>query len=171
MADIDSVLTGLIETGTSPPLVRQVKKAGKRLLRAGGHDALFAAAQLIAVRNCASSTRNMRVDLLQEAWTELAKCPPVITGFPPLVRVRDERKASIRRLRNAEFWQRMSDARRRRGDQLRFYQVPLLVSEIAVLVADLNIDHRAGRQQISDCDWRRLVGRAIAVAARQAIKK
>ena len=71
--EIDSILTGLIETGTSPPMVRQVKKAGKRLLRLGGHDALFSAAQLISVRNCASTNRNLRIDMLQEAWAGIAK--------------------------------------------------------------------------------------------------
>lgn len=83
-----------------------------------------------------------------------------------LARVRDEHKAGMRRRRNAAYY-----ARRCRSDQVRFYAVPFLDSDVRTLVADLNTDHRAGRQQISDREWKKLVGRAIAAAARLALKK
>ena len=96
---------------------------------------------------------------------------PKIKTYPPVVRVRDEAKARQGRKRFAEFKQRKRDAKKHRGDQVRFYQVPLLDSEVSALVADLSIDHRAGRQQISDGEWAKLVGLAIAAAARSAITK
>ena len=181
--DLDEVLTALIETGTPPSRGElAIKQFGRKLLRTGGPDALLASAQLIVARNLASATRHRRIDILQSCWTNLetgfSENPTArlsITSFPPLVCVCNERKARIRhqrRLRNVALRQRKSDAKKRRhGDQVHFYQVPLLDSEINVLVADLNIIERADdRSIISDREWQRLVGRAIAVAARSAIK-
>jgi len=74
------------------------------------------------------------------------------------------------RKRFAEFKQRQRAAKKHRGDQLRFYEVPLLDSEIDLLIADLRLIERADDKPFPPAIWNKLVGLAIAAAARSAIK-
>ena len=97
---------------------------------------------------------------------------PKIKTYPPIVRVHNEAKARLAQKRFACWKQREREAKRQRGDQLRFYSVPLLDSEVAALLSDLSTDHRARHQEISDSEWERVVvGRAIAAAVRWAINR
>jgi hypothetical protein len=81
---------------------------------------------------------------------------------------RTARRAQQARLRCKAYEQRKREAKRHRGDRLRFYQVPMLDSDVGHLVADLELTERDDN---SNRNWRRLVGRAIAAAARLALRK
>jgi hypothetical protein len=71
----EQVLSSLIESKATNPAASwaAVRSYGKKLLRAGGEEALLASDRLIVARNRSSGDRDSRIDLLQQAWNDLAR--------------------------------------------------------------------------------------------------
>jgi hypothetical protein len=163
-AELDSVLSSAIEAKSTCPGNRAViRQYGKKLLKIAGEDGLLASARLIVARNAASSDRNDRIAILQRDWTGLAEVEP------------PTRKRLHTRLRKRELRKRMADAKRQRGNRVRFYQVPMLDTEVNELLLqidlkELRIRRADDRRIITDLEWRGFVGRVIADAARKTVK-
>jgi hypothetical protein len=82
---------------------------------------------------------------------------------------RTARKRQQVRLRTKAYEQRIRDAKKHPLARERFYLVPMLDSEINRLVADLKV--KDADKPISAREWAKIVGLAIAAAAKSALRK